>query len=370
MTRISPSAKVTVKVTDESGNPLAGAKVDADTFDHYEPASEFGGYEARYKLVTFTTDERGIATLDVKLPQEESGFGCRVNLTGYYSDWGEFNFTNSFLGHWLPLNPEVDVVLQKIGIQAPMYAAHIFLKKVPDETKPVGFDLMVGDWVEPYGKGKISDFIFHFEIAPTTWITNFYGNRPAPRALNDWKRIITFSNDGDGIQTFEALQHGLRSPRQAPLDGYESSLTQHEYDELYQKMEMRGGKQQEEPYVNFHQGYQKDRNYFFRVRTKKDANGNIISALYGKIYGDFNNGMSGVVTRKEINFTYFLNPEPNSRNMEFGENLLLIQAMETIKQLEEKRQLPNWTIGNLDENDQKESRRLQDLRRDSQSIGP
>jgi hypothetical protein len=237
------------------------------------------------------------------------------------------------------------------------------LKKVPDETKPVGFDLMVGDWVEPYGKGKISDFIFHFEIAPTTWITNFYGNIPRPRALNDWKRIITFSNDGDGIQTFEALRHGLRSPRQAPLDGYEPSLTQHEYDEPYQKVEMRGGKQQEETYTRFYPCYQKDRNYFFRVRTKKDANGNIVSALYGKIYGDFNNGNSGVETRKEINFTYYLNPEPNSRNMEFDskQNLLVKEAWTVVHELQYKSQTPE---------EKKEFRRLSDLRRDSLNLEP
>lgn len=33
--------------------------------------------------------------------------------------------------------------------------------------------------------------------------------------------------------------------------------------------------------------------------------GNIISAQYGKIYGDF------------LAFTYYLNPSPNDRNVEF-----------------------------------------------------
>ena len=41
------------------------------------------------------------------------------------------------------------------------------------------------------------------------------------------------------------------------------------------------------------------------VSTVLDANGNVKSALYGKIYGDF------------MKFTYYLNPTPNSRNMEF-----------------------------------------------------
>jgi hypothetical protein len=36
-----------------------------------------------------------------------------------------------------------------------------------------------------------------------------------------------------------------------------------------------------------------------------DENGNIKSALYGKIYGGFEN------------FQYYLNPTPNDRNVEF-----------------------------------------------------
>ena len=33
--------------------------------------------------------------------------------------------------------------------------------------------------------------------------------------------------------------------------------------------------------------YNSQRNYFFRVQTVSDTNGNVKSALYGKIYGDF-----------------------------------------------------------------------------------
>ncbi len=48
-----------------------------------------------------------------------------------------------------------------------------------------------------------------------------------------------------------------------------------------------------------------DRNYYFRVRTVVDDRGNIVSAHYGKIYGDF------------MQFSYYFNPTPNSRNVEF-----------------------------------------------------
>ena len=47
------------------------------------------------------------------------------------------------------------------------------------------------------------------------------------------------------------------------------------------------------------------RSYFIRVRTMVDDTGKIVTANYGKLYGDF------------LSFTYYLNPNMNSRNMEF-----------------------------------------------------
>lgn len=52
----------------------------------------------------------------------------------------------------------------------------------------------------------------------------------------------------------------------------------------------------------------KRRNYYFRVRSKRDEKGNIISGYYGKIYGEF----------PEV--TYYLNPVVNDHNVEFDVN--------------------------------------------------
>ena len=139
---------------------------------------------------------------------------------GYYENGGGAGFTNSSsssFGRWQPWNPTVEVVLQKIGIQVPMYVRHMRDIKVPAEAKPCGFDLIVGDWVAPYGKGVTADFVFQFDRAPERTITNRYG----PSKLFDNKLTISFSNDGDGIQTAVAIPNsGLHLPRQAPLVGY------------------------------------------------------------------------------------------------------------------------------------------------------
>lgn len=56
----------------------------------------------------------------------------------------------------------------------------------------------------------------------------------------------------------------------------------------------------------------RDVGYFLRTRVKLDADGEIISAHYAKIYGDFRFDPRGAVS-----FTYYFNPVPNDRNLEF-----------------------------------------------------
>jgi hypothetical protein len=112
---------------------------------------------------------------------------------------------------------------------------------------------------------------------------------------------LTFSNRGDGIQEFDVPleQRGsaLRSPHEAPEQGYQPKLTRVNVSHPPETARM---------------DYDPKRNYFMRVRTALDEHGNVKSALYGKIYGDF------------MQFSYYLNPTPNDRNVEFDpkQNLL------------------------------------------------
>jgi len=102
---------------------------------------------------------------------------------------------------------------------------------------------------------------------------------------------MSFPKPGDGIQEFTvpAVEKGsgLRSAHEAPVDGYQPEVVQTEMTNP-------------------------NRNFYFRVRTKLDENGNVVSARYGKIYGDL------------AQFTYYFNPTLNDRNVEFDpkQNLL------------------------------------------------
>jgi hypothetical protein len=158
---------------------------------------------------------------------------------------------------------------------------------------------MIGDWVSPNGKGVSTDIIFTGKL-----------NRK-DRNDFDYKLTVSFPKPDDGIQEFIVPDaekgSGLRSPHEAPTNGYQTAVVK--------TMSHHPG-----------QGAKDDmndpnRNYFFRVRTVKDHEGNIVSAHYGKIYGDF------------MQFSYYLNPTPNDRNIEFDLKQNLLGGLDALEQV-------------------------------------
>jgi len=307
-------AKITVHVTDENGVAISNAQVSAGFMIANKPGVGLGSAGAN--SVDGKTDTNGFCSLS---GQTTAGsIGLSVWKDGYYGNGGQSIIPtnlNSLTRQWEPWNPTVDVILKQKGVQVAMYARRVQRIKIPAEDKPIGFDLMAGDWVAPYGKGAASDFLVKFESKSEPEVP--------PREIRPFDVTLTlsFSNEGDGIQSVFAPPLGsseLRLPRQAPAGGYEPKLTKHQQTERGQV-----------PHIDFRD----DQNYFFRVRTKKDAQGNIVSALYGKIAGDFNQESGGVVARGWLSFTYYLNPEPNSRNMEFDLNQNLFKNLPPLERV-------------------------------------
>jgi len=298
-------AQMTIKVLDDDDHPIGGISVGASTFSKHIPGDNFGTDE--HEIVTEVTDTNGVVTLAFSCITGEVAYSTRP-FAGFYGNVGSqnFRFTGVTSGQWQPWNPTKEIHIKRILNPVPMYARRANEIKIPTKGELLGYDLMVGDWVAPYGKGETSDFILKYESKPEPKVPS--------RAYPPYDNALTvrFSNNGDGIQSFFAPQHSsseLRLPRQAPADGYESVLMKREY---------------KEPGQSAYTDFREDQNYFFRVRTKKDAQGNIVRALYGKISGDFFVGGSD---DNKLTFTYYLNPEPNSRNMEFDPKKNLSQNL-------------------------------------------
>ena len=146
---------------------------------------------------------------------------------------------------------------------------------------------------------------------------SYWGDKPRPYVLYDVTLNIAFSNDGDGLQPAYAEQKGsaLVISREAPQTGYQAHLEKRAFREEGQ---------------NGHPDIHGNAGYFFRVRTKKDENGLIINALYGKIQGDVEVDRHG-----QIRFTYYLNPTPNDRNLEFDPARNLFTNLPVAEQVRE-----------------------------------
>jgi hypothetical protein len=149
-----------------------------------------------------------------------------------------------------------------------------------------GYDLMKGDYVRPYGKGDVSDLVLKIR------------HKQKDFWHYDYHLSISFSNPDDGLVPFfvEHQKSRYKSDYLAPVAGYKNNWE-------FKRISRRG--KADDTNLN------KKRNYYLRVRTEVNEDGEIESAYYGKIYGEFPEIM------------HYLNPESNDRNIEFSGNSFL-----------------------------------------------
>lgn len=281
--------RVTVRVVDEEGIPVTNATAGIG-FSKNIPAGE--GWGTRPFPITGQTDTNGMFSAEAE--GNPSG-SCFARKEGYYPTLGvDFMFTNVVGDRWEPWNPTIAVVLRKVGNPVPMYAKRVPIEsEMPVADEPVGYDLMIGDWVTPHGKGRVADFVLTVQ-----------------RRVADWKDFethltLTFSSQLDGIQAIqEAGPKGsaFRLPRTASETSYQAVWTK--------SIGYVPGK-------GYFQTQPKDcLGYMFRVRSAVDDEGQLGHALYGKIKGPIEFDARESKTA-HIGFTYYLNPTPNDRNVEF-----------------------------------------------------
>lgn len=269
----------TVNVVGEDGNPLAGADV---AVQYTIPATSDSGGQT-YGEIKGLTDTNG--TFAASHVDNSSSLGIVIQESNYYTTHIGYQFYYDEKRR----NPTFTSVLKKIGKQIPMYAKNIQNLKVPEFNKAIGYDLMIGDWVGPYGKGIDADLFF----------TETHTDPQSGYILS-----VSFPNTGDGIQEFDeplllqnapSGQSDLRSSQNAPADGYQSQFIQTTNNQ--------------------------DQNFYFRVRTKLDNDGNVVSARYGKIYGSL------------TQFAYYLDPTPNDRSIEFDPKQNLLQGLQPFEEV-------------------------------------
>lgn len=284
-----PPFQVTMQVVDDEGRPVEGALAKVA----YERPPR-GASSVRIESASGSTDAAGRVVLQGKTALPGISYG--VEKVGHYQVRGpRYHFKEKTWRQWQPWNPTIEVVLKRIKNPVPMYARKVETK-VPEFDQPIGFDLVLSDWVAPYGKGQEADFIFLVQ-------REVKSDREYDGSLT-----VRFAREGDGLLPWENHRPeatGLRMPYQAPEEGYLSEITWRE----------NRGKNTAGDEMVF-SSVSKTMNYFIRVRTKHDAQGRLTSAHYGKIHGDIRWFIGTQVSKSGLAFTYYLNPD-GTRNVEY-----------------------------------------------------
>jgi hypothetical protein len=268
-----PSAKVIIKVVDESGQPIHDAEAGV-TFEQPYAVND----PVRLENAIGKTDTNGL----YEITGRTSGYVFwGASKPGYYSYKGEpLAFFNRTLRGWEPWgSTNVAVLKEVLNPVALVVRERELIPPVFDQ--PCGFDIRAGDWVAPHGQGTTADLIVEHSAEQ--------------RAKDDfdYRYTVRFPNPLDGLIPFETPRFTgsrLRSAHEAPANGYQTEWI---------STRSRRPDQSEKNNRN------EDRNFYLRVRTQVDEKGRIKSAHYGKIYGDF------------PRVVIFLNPAANDRNIEY-----------------------------------------------------
>ena len=283
-TNILNSAIVTVNVVDEDGNTVPGVR--SEFYNQTDSHDDSG-----------VTDKDGIYATRVWNASNE--IGGVFTKPGYYKSIGRI---------WKKTQEEpvsnnnFTVVLKRIIDPVKMHKKAKQVTISPQYTilprlyESVGYDLEIGDWVFPDGKGKITDMLI-------TTDGHFTNNQDFSLEMT-----VEFTGELNGIQPFNypvnaagmPLRSELPPPAVAPENNYVKII----------KMTSRRTPP-EKWSVN---SYDETRKWIFRTRTTVDENGEIVSAHYGWTTEDINFGIfneQGLLT-----FFYYYNPDPHSRSLE------------------------------------------------------
>jgi hypothetical protein len=287
-------AKVTLHVVDTEGKEVSDAFVSL-TF----------AFRQKNKPQIGLTDSNGLFVAQGTLTDD---IIYRVSKTGYYETFDRFFMAKAATrcvenGRWIPWNPTLQVTLKEIRKPIPMYVK--CFEGALSKNVETGFDCIVGDFLMPHGKGKTADFIFRYTSECTVWHDGNMTNR----------LDIVAPPDGGLMQESKNVFSLLVSAYNAPVGGYLPQITyslKRTESKISEQMKL-----DESEYL------------VFLSRVEKDPLGKIREQKFGKIYAILYGENPDKKNSGVIRFTYYFNPMPNDRNLEFdGKNNLFSPAQE------------------------------------------
>jgi len=279
-----PVAKVTVRVVDENQQAIKNANVWFAFKDRLT---------WKEQNIRGLTDVNGLFTAEGGC--DAAGIGCGITKDGYYSGGApipKFQELDKTLNRRKPWNETYTAILRPLGKAVALYAKKAETE-IPTINEACGYDLEKGDWVMPYGKGMKKDLIF-------TIHQEYHGIQNY-----DLRGEVTFANSLDGLIEVPnpVVPYSVfKWERQAPENGYQS------------KFSIQNTWAPKEKLTRSFKSQDVWEGYFFRVRTI-EQDGKIVSAHYGKIRGGI--AVYAREQKPQVVFTYYYNPTPNDRNLEW-----------------------------------------------------
>ena len=298
---VAATIQVDVTVVDAEASPVEGAEV-AIEFMQSRGADS----------VTAMTDANG------KVSEKGTGdYGTRVtvNKKGYYQSrikngYGDQSLTMVLREKRAP----IDMSVMK------------FSGPVPAGVDRAGFDFSAGDWVSPHGRGATPHI--YFEVTGGAEDTFNY--------LAEVK--VSFPGKYDGIYSVvddSAPESSFRLPYEAAGHDFQSSV---EGENMSTGDPSTGVSEWSNTFKD-----PTTHAYVMRLNTVLDDAGEIESANYGKVRGDFvvwpywpqGARRDTPTDRVALYFTYYYNEVPNDHNLEFDprpERLRKLPAKQRVRQ--------------------------------------
>lgn len=236
-----------------------------------------------------------------------------LDKEGYYGSYGIYSSpVDKTTKKMQPWNTVITTIVRRVINPIQMQAKLVEPVEVTKLPQSFGYDLLVGDWVAPRGTGVINDITFKADGYANDW--------------TDYHAVLslTFPHETDGIAPFTfpekpsecvsvPMGSSLIIPHRAPETGY---VSHHELNVSYTPSP--------DPYahparINECEGPVVFR---FRIRSSTNESGILTNGYYGQIrnvtfFPPGTRYPRGEPRGGYLGFTYYLNPNPNDRNLEF-----------------------------------------------------
>jgi hypothetical protein len=282
------SVEISVSALDDSGAPVEGAEVTLLYYGTRGPGEGWGHGKAQKVVVQ--SDASGLAKMAAP------SFGMiSVKKSGFYPSKIELDeAVYIFKASQEPGNHTEAVRLRKVVSPQPMYVRRVENVAIP--SPEASYDLKIGDWVAPHGKGESRDLTIK-----VSRIVN------GPKNYS-YDLLITCSG---GVLPMKIADMNKRSlfkfPYNAPENGY--------LNETKLSGFMQG--------IDGKRDIDGDRNAGYIFSLVRDVAGSDKNRMYGKIVGgiqydpmDSMQDSNGVVS-----FVYYLNPQGPSLEWDTKNNL-------------------------------------------------